>query len=124
MKSSIISFPKLFLLILLSTSFISSYTQTVDEFPKDSAKYIETLEDYLQKRIKEENETLLDTFISKWNTGQFLPEKRDSIVVLSNLLLKNQGKREPHFTYMMNLFVELNQTTFDSLYFDTWMKGV
>jgi hypothetical protein len=115
---------KVFLLIIFGFAFSSSFGQTIDEFPEDSAKYIQTLEEHLHKRINEKHEALLDTFINRWSTGGFSPAKRDSIVVVSNMLLKNRGKREPHFTNMMNLFIEINKTKFDSLHFDTWMTGL
>jgi len=100
-----------------------SHAQIVEEFPTDSAKYAETLTDFLEKRIKESNEPLVEKFITYWSNGSFSPQKRDSIVAVSNLLLNNRAKREPHFTDMMDFFMELNDTKFDSIYFDTWMKG-
>jgi hypothetical protein len=99
------------------------HSQSIKEFPQDSAKYVETLTEFLKKRIKESNEALFNKFIKHWSTGKFSPQKRDSIVLVSNLLLKNRANREPHFTKMMNFFIELNNTQFDSLNFDTWMKG-
>ncbi|MGM0496542.1 MAG: hypothetical protein ACQESJ_01350 [Bacteroidota bacterium] len=111
------------LVIFIVSKPFEAHSQSIDEFPEDSAKYAETLTEFLEKRIKESNEALVEDFIKYWSTGKFTPQRRDSIVKVSNMLLHNRGKREPHFTKMMNFFIELNDTQFDSLYFDIWMKG-
>lgn len=112
-----------FILVLFIIKPPEIHSQIVEEFPSDSAKYAETLTTFLKKRIKESNEPLFNKFIQHWSTGKFTPKKRDSIVAVSNLLLNNRANREPHFTKMMDFFIELNNTRFDSLHFDTWMKG-
>jgi len=111
------------LIIFILSKPFTAHSQIIKEFPKDSAKYAETLTEFLEKRIKESNEPLFEKFIQHWSSGKFSPQKRDSIVKVSNMLLHNRGKREPHFTKMMNFFIELNETQFDSQHFDTWMKG-
>ena len=112
----------IFIFFVFSNPF-KVHSQAVENFPKDSVQYVETLTEFLDKRIKESNEQLFEKFIQYWSSGKFSPQKRDSIVKVSNMLLHNRGKREPHFTDMMNFFIELNETQFDSQYFDTWMKG-
>lgn len=109
-----------FLLVLFSNS---AFSQIIEEFPTDSGEYIETLEDFLEKRISEAQQPTYEKFHEYWLSGKFSEDKMDSIVVVSNLLLKNRGKREPHFTTMMDFFLEMDSTRFDSIHFHTWMRG-
>lgn len=111
------------LIVFILLKPFTAHSQKIEEFPKDSAQFAETLTEFLDKRIKESNEPLFEKFIKYWSSGEFSAQKRDSIVKVSNLLLHNRGKREPHFTKMMNFFIELNETQFESQNFDTWMKG-
>ena len=97
--------------------------QIVKDFPADSAKFIETLSDFLEKRISEENEEKFQKFREYWESGKFSPSKRDTIVYMANTLLHNNANREPHFTTMLNFFIKTNNTEFDDAYFQTWIKG-
>ncbi|MGM0530823.1 MAG: hypothetical protein ACQER7_05680 [Bacteroidota bacterium] len=97
--------------------------QTIEEFPRDSAKFIETLSDYLEKKIKESNEEKFEKFREYWTKGKFGADKRDTIIYMANTLLQNNANREPHFTTMLDFLVRFNDTDFESEYFPTWMKG-
>lgn len=97
--------------------------QKIEEFPEDSAEFIETLSEYLEKRIKKSNEETFEKFREYWTTGKFTSDKRDTIVYMANTLLQNNAKREPHFTTMLDFLIRLNNTDFESEYFPTWMKG-
>ncbi|MBS3807421.1 MAG: hypothetical protein KGY60_07950 [Bacteroidales bacterium] len=110
------------LAIMLFLPFLSS-GQIIDTFPQDSSRFIRSLSEYMEDRINKENKKELDLFIHHWETGKFNPSKRDSIVKISNVLLHNHANREPHFISMIEAMRSINGTRFDSLYFDTWMKG-
>ncbi|MFW5916090.1 MAG: hypothetical protein ACOCTM_01315, partial [Bacteroidota bacterium] len=97
--------------------------QMIEEFPRDSAKFIETFSDYLENRIKESNEEKLEKFREKWENGKFSRARRDTIVYMANSLLENHANREPHFTTMLDFLMKINDTDFDSRYFPTWIKG-
>ncbi len=97
--------------------------QIVNEFPGDSTKFIETLSEFLEKRISEENEEKFQKFREYWETGKFSPAKRNTIVSMANTLLQNNANREPHFTTLLDFFIRTNNTEFDSENFQTWIKG-
>jgi hypothetical protein len=105
--------------------FVSNLTQAqvIEEFPRDTTEFIETFSDYMEDRINESHEEDLEKFVEYWESGKFSLPKMDSIVFISNTLLRNNANREPHLTSMLNFFMEINNTRFDSVHFQTWMKG-
>ncbi len=121
-KARLLRFQHLLLVFLLLAPVLSR-GQVIDSFPRDSAEYIQTLNDYLENRISDEQAQNLEAFVSEWETGQYKPAKRDSIVRISNALLQQNANRQPHFTTMIRLMRTMQGTRFDSLHFETWMKG-
>ncbi|MCF8335753.1 MAG: hypothetical protein K9H65_04035 [Bacteroidales bacterium] len=101
----------------------TSNAQRLEEFPHDSAKFIETLSEFLEKRISDSKEEKFDKFREYWESGKFTPAKRDTIVSMANTMLQNGASRSPHFTLLLDVLIKLNNTDFDAEYFPVWMKG-
>ena len=121
--SSMKSTPLAWLIVLMLFIPFTGKGQIIDSFPADSSRFIQTLSDYLEKRISQTNQEQFELFKTIWETGKFDASKRDSIISICNALLDNNANREPHFTGMIRLMNQMNGTTFDSRYFNTWMKG-
>jgi hypothetical protein len=77
----------------------------------------------MEGKISESNKETFEKFNTYWSTGKFSEQLRDSIIYISNQLLKNNAKREPHFVRMINFFMEIDSTFFDNNKFKTWMKS-
>ena len=122
-KKSILAKPWSWLFAMLLFMPMLTQGQIIDTFPQDSSRFIRSLSEYMEDRISNDNEKELNHFINYWNTGKFTPSKKDSIIKISNFLLHNHANREPHFINMIKVIRTLHDTRFDSLYFDTWMKG-
>ena len=112
---------RLLLLFLLMPSMTNG--QVLDTFPKDSARYIESLAEYMEDRISDAHQGELENFIQDWQSGAFKKSKRDSIVKISNALLDLRANREPHFLNMLSVIEEMQQVGFEPHRFDIWMKG-
>ncbi|MFP4524986.1 MAG: hypothetical protein ACLFNL_01235 [Bacteroidales bacterium] len=97
--------------------------QVVDEFPSDSAEFVDTFQEFIENKISKKNESTFEDFISNWESGKFTEKTRDSIGVIANKLLEINGRREPHFIKMMEVFLEMENTTFYKQYFDEWMQA-
>src|SRR6056297_786673 len=122
-KNGILAKPWSWLFVMMLLMPFFSQGQIIDTFPQDSSRFIRSLSEYMEDRISKDNEKELNRFIRYWNTGKFTPSKRDSIKKISNFLLHNHANREPHFINLIKVMRTLHATRFDSLYFDTWMKG-
>ena len=116
-----------FILVLTGIYLLNAtglHSQVIDEFPTDSAKFVETYKEYMEGKISEENKSILQNFIQHWETGKFKPYVRDSIIFIANQLLVTNGKREPHFTKMMSFFIKTDSVLFEDKYFIPFMKSV
>lgn len=97
--------------------------QVVSEFPSDSTEFIETFHEYIENKISKDNEATFEDFITSWESGELNEKTRDSIHFIANKLLDINGKREPHFIKMMEVFLKMENTTFYNKYFDEWMHA-
>ncbi|MFO8236544.1 MAG: hypothetical protein R6U04_14195 [Bacteroidales bacterium] len=113
------------IIIIFSLFLFSSnvFSQVISEFPSDSDEFIDAYTDYMEDKISESNEKIFDEFVDYWTSGKFDKEYRDSIAYVSNKLLIFNGRREPHFRKMMEVFIKIDDTPFQSRFFDEWMKS-
>jgi hypothetical protein len=118
MKKTILFF------ILSITLIITSYSQQLRSFTSDSIIYIQELEKFAQNFINDDEKVIMIDFVNHWNSSEFNDSDRNEIVLVSNLLLKKNGRPSPHFVSYYEALMLFSSGQYDKYNVSGWKESL
>jgi hypothetical protein len=95
---------KLILSLLLNFILLSTYSQTIKEFPKDSTAFLEEIEKFMEinDRLNKSKE-IIEKFTITFYSGKYSEDQLQKIYSTSDALLSKKGRSYPHFDLYLNI---------------------
>jgi hypothetical protein len=113
---------KVIILSILFFSFFSAFAQQIREFSSDTSEFIVQFETFMED-AKEENEELINRFITVWVYDSIAYEEKLEIIEASNHMLRRRARPEPVFVdYLDLLFMEMDPEL-SSRNLDKWFES-
>ncbi len=113
----------IFLLAILL--FVRGEKQGFDKFSGDTSALPLELVTYFGKDLPKEAQLQLDEFIVFWNTGSYLSESHQKLVISEcNKLLEKKCLPVPHMSGFLNTVTLFGKTNHPVGNFEAWLKGM
>ncbi len=107
----------LFLLISFSLFNTSGYAQSLKNFSNDPTKYLNELEGFFGESNKKEASEIIKDFSPIWNGGKLTASQQQTILDMSNGMLKKRMKAFPDFkAYVAAIIAFVNSNRDDALF--------
>lgn len=115
------TFSIVYLFLFLGIVTISA--QTLKSFPEDPTAFLEEFISMMSARINEENQIILDEFVSYFQSGAFNEEEKLQIINISNILLNRRARPYPHFRNYIRVLSSFNKGALPREDYYAWEKG-
>ncbi len=109
------------LILFLGVVIVSA--QTLKSFPEEPTVFLEEFTTFMSARINEENQLILDEFVSYFQSGAFNEEEKLHIINISNLLLDRRARPYPHFRNYIRALSSFKKTALPQEDYYAWEKG-
>ena len=118
MKQFLISIP----LILFFSMSISG--QTPKAFTNVPATFVEEFTNMMSVRMNDENQLILDEFLTLFQSGVFAEDEQFRIISISNFLLERRARPYPHFRNYIRALSAIKKNAVDQSSYIAWEKGL
>jgi hypothetical protein len=119
MNRKFIIFYFLFLIFLT----VPVFSQTKPAFSGKPEQFKDELLIYMGKDLTDQNKTILDTFINKWDSSAFSKENMIMILDLSTQLAGRQMKAIPHFSQFLQTLIDFSTHKRNDDFLSYWLTG-
>ncbi len=113
---------KLIIIFPLLLGFYSVYSQQIREFSTDTSEFINQFTDFMED-IPEEDEYLLDRFVSVWGSDSLLYEQKLEIIEASNHMLRRRARPSPAFVNYISLLIKQLDPELKEKNFNKWFES-
>lgn len=110
----------LFLLVLTAGTVFS---QAKPAFSGDPTKFKDELLAYMGTDLSEENSTVLNQFLAKWDSAAFSKENMTRILDLSSQLTGRQIRAIPQFSQFLKILNDFCEYKRDDAFLSYWLTG-
>jgi len=111
-----------FILLLLSAGRV--YSQTKPAFSGDPSKFRDELLIFMGPDISGEHTTVLNTFISKWDSAGFNKENMTMILDLSSTLTGRNMRAIPQFSQFLKTLNDFCEYKRNDAFLSYWLTGL
>jgi len=110
-------------LVLLTLSVKSAFTQKNEVFSGDTLAYIEELTKYMSN-LPEQYKDVLEEFVEAWQEDSlFNPEEQYNIITLSQLMIKRNARPYPHFYCFLSCMMAFKKYNSSDENYSNWVEG-
>lgn len=111
------------MMLLMLTPVFSVEAQVLRSFSEDHASYLEELESFMRVNISEENELILEQYLESWTMNHLSEEEKNDVIRISNLLLQNRARQNPHFHLYIQIQLVFQKENQDESDYQQWKLG-
>jgi hypothetical protein len=106
--------------LLLGFGLVSIHAQRT-KFTSDTA-YLKELVVFMGFAEQKEPDLVYSQFSTMWNNGQFTSRHKESILLISNNLLKKRARANPHFTNFLKYVLSVTNSNVVASDLESWLK--
>jgi len=114
-------FSTVYLIFFLGIAAASA--QTLKSLSEEPTTFLEEFISMMSDRINEENQLILDEFVSYFQSGAFNEEEKLHIINISNLLLDRRARPYPHFRNYIRALSSFRKGALPQEDYYAWEKG-
>lgn len=114
----------IFLIIVIISGWQIACSQVVSNFSTEPGQFTEELRNFMGAALSDEENLMLNDFVTAWDSGMVSIDDKNEIILLSNKLLRKNARPKPHFILFIRNLKSLWESSQSEDSYQAWKRGL